>query len=107
MRPRMSSTRFFADGQSQPGATVFAGGGCISLAEGLEHLAALLGCHADAGVLDPEVQLDAVLWSANFSMPMTTSPLVGELDGVVAQVDEDLAQTQGVAHQAVGTSGGC
>jgi hypothetical protein len=64
-----------ADGQSQPGAAVFAGGGGIGLAEALEHLAALLGCHADAGVFDPEVQLDAVVMVATFSTPMTTSPL--------------------------------
>jgi hypothetical protein len=32
----------------------------VGLAEALEHLAALLGCHANAGVFDPEVQLDAL-----------------------------------------------
>jgi hypothetical protein len=64
----------------------------------LEHLAALLGGHPDAGVADPEVQFDRFvrgdLLDANDDLAF-----LGELDGVVAEVDEDLSKAQRIADQ--------
>ncbi len=86
-------------GQPQAGAAVFAGGGGVGLAEGLEHLAALFRGHADAGIAHPEVQLDAAVILGHLVNADDDLALFGELDGVVAQVDQHLPQPQRVADQ--------
>ena len=94
------------DGQPQPGATVFAGGRGIDLAETLEHFAALFGRHADAGIPDPEVQLDVVIGLGNFFNANDDFAGFGKFDGVIAQVNQNLPQPQGVADQRCGNIGG-
>ncbi len=44
--------QFFADGQSQPGAAVFAGGGGVGLGKGLKQFAGLFFGQPDTGVSD-------------------------------------------------------
>ncbi len=53
----------FADGQSQSGAAVFAGGGGIGLSEGLKKVFHLLICEPDAGVTHRELQRYLVFFS--------------------------------------------
>ena len=90
------------DGQTQPGAAEAARGGAVGLREGPEQPRLLLGVEPHAGVLDPAVQgvvvgVDALYFEADGDVA-----LLGELDGVGAQVDQHLAQPGGVAHQVAG-----
>ena len=90
------------DGQSQARAAVPARGRAVGLGEGLEDHGLLLGRNADARVLDAEVQADLVadpflLHDANDDLAV-----LGELDGVADQVDEDLGQPAGIADQRLG-----
>ena len=48
--------QLFADGQSQTGPAVFAGGGAIRLSEGLEQERNRVGGNSDAGVSDGETE---------------------------------------------------
>ena len=100
--PAHEFDQVFADDQPQPGAAVFARGAGIGLAETLEHLAALLWRHADTGVFDPEVQFDTVVMVGHFFDADDNFAGFGELDGVVAQVDQHLTQPQGVANEGCG-----
>ena len=92
------------DGQAQPGAAVLARRrGAIGLAEGLEDRLLLVRRNADAGVADAEMQSHRLRPSAyRVSRRTTTSPALGELDGVADQVDDDLPQPARVADQRVG-----
>ncbi|MNF72523.1 hypothetical protein D3C84_545030 [compost metagenome] len=94
------------DGQAQTGATVFAGGGAISLAERLKQPRALLGVHADAAVTHPEMQLCLLTHSTAQFYTEHDLALLGELRRIVAQVDQHLPQTQRVADQC-GRQIGC
>ena len=62
----------------------------------------LLRGHADAGVPDGELQGDPVLVPGDHLRGDDDFAGVGELDGVVGQVDQHLPQAQGVAHQGPG-----
>ena len=91
-----------ADGQAQPRATVFAGGGGIGLLKALEQLRHLCGRQADAGIAHLKAQhhLRCVL----FLHPHGDADLatLGELDGVVGIVDQNLPQAQRITHQIGG-----
>ena len=91
-----------ADGQAQPRAAVFAGGRGIGLLKTLEQLRHLFGGEAYAGITNFKAQhhLRRVL----FLHPHGDADLamLGELDGVVGVVDQNLPQAQRVAHQIGG-----
>ena len=83
------------DRQAEAGAAVVAGDRVVGLGEGLEQAGASLLGDADAGVDDLEGDLSG-------SDPAGTGPddhraLVGELDRVGGQVEEDLAEPQRIA----------
>ncbi len=87
-----------ADVQAQTGAAVAAGGRGIRLRELLEHARQQDGRDADAGVphLEPVARPRALLVHAG-DVEVDVA-LLRELDGVVDQVHEDLADAAGVAH---------
>ena len=92
-----------ADGQPQPRASILAGKRGVCLIEGLEEVRDLLRTHADAGVRDRELQ--ARMRSGRYLLRChlhQDRALVGELDGIVDQIDEDLAQPQGIADEEAG-----
>ena len=68
--------------------------------KGWKSLPTCSGGHADAGVAHREVQLDLLAGPLEQLRRSTTDlALLGELDRVVDEVDEDLAEPQRVAHQ--------
>ena len=89
------------DGQPQAGAAIAARGGAVGLAERLEQFVALLGGHANTGVAHPEVQFNAKVIAQVFFNTDDDLAVLGELDGVVAQVDQNLPQAQRVTHQVL------
>ena len=90
-----------ADGEPEPGAAETARGGGVGLLEALEQPGHLLPGQADARVAHLEAQQHLVgilLLDAHHHADLA---VLGELDGVVGVVDEDLAQAQRVAHQVL------
>ena len=80
---------FFGDGEPEPCATVFRGGGRRRLREGLEDALERLGVQPDPLILDAKTnrvltRLDAQRHDA----------VIGELGGVREQVEQDLCQPQ-------------
>ena len=98
-----------ADGEAEAGAAVPARDRRVRLAERLEQPAHLVGGDADAGVADVDVDLPR---STSFRRPAPVAAptrdddlaLLGELDGVRQQVEEDLAEPAQVADTAGGSS---
>ena len=93
------------DRQAQPGAAVPPRRRGVLLLERPEDPLLLVPGDADAGVAHGEPQADLALGcrpSPATSTRTTTSPGVGELDGVAHQVEQDLPQPAGVADQGVG-----
>ena len=96
------------DGQAQAGAAVLARGGGVGLGEGLEDQPLLFGRDADAGVAHLEMQKWRVRECASGERPPASVAanvaftrhsngdddlaVLGELQGVARQVDDDLAQ---------------
>ncbi|OHB38044.1 MAG: hypothetical protein A2882_15430 [Phenylobacterium sp. RIFCSPHIGHO2_01_FULL_70_10] len=84
---------FPADGKAEPRSAVPPGDGSVDLREPLEEtFLAVLG-NARSGVdhLDPQRRR---LGAARLADPEGDRAVVGELDGVAGQVDEDLAEPQ-------------
>ena len=88
-----------ADGQPEAGAAKLAGNRGVRLAEGLEELALLFGGHADAGILDIDLQPDTIINRQLATEKDGDRALRGEFDGVADQVDQQLRQTQRIADQ--------
>ena len=88
-----------ADGQAQAGAAELARGGDVRLAEGLEKARKHLGRDADAGVAHLEAQRHALACARLFGHGNGDLAVPSELDGVVAQVQQHLAQSRRVADQ--------
>ena len=88
-----------ADRQAQPGAAVLAGGGHVGLGERLKQLRRLFRRHADAGVAHRELELHLLADLFEQLDLQADLAVLGELDGVVDQVGEDLAEPQRVAAQ--------
>ncbi len=86
-----------ADGQAQPGAAVLAGGGHVGLRERLEQLRRLLRRHADAGVAHGELELHFLARAFEQFDVQPDLAALGELDRVVDEVGEDLAEAERVA----------
>jgi hypothetical protein len=94
-----------ADGEAEPGAAVLAGGGHVGLREGLEELRRLFGRHADARVAHGELELHLVARALEQLDVEPDLAALGELDGVVDEVGEDLAEAQRVAEQVFRKAG--
>ena len=92
----------FADGQSQSRAAVFAGGGSVGLGKCLKQFGGLFCRHADAGVTYGKAQSCLVFGFVHQFRRHHYFPVVGELNGVVGEIEQYLAQTQRVAHQGLG-----
>ncbi len=90
------------DGQAQSRAAVFACDGTVRLLEGLEKFSALIGRHADAGVLDGETQ-QGFRFVREFRADLHDD-LAGlrEFHRVADEVEHDLTQPVRVAHDCVG-----
>ena len=93
------------DGQTQTGAAVAAAGGAVGLPEALEQMADLLLRQADARVTHGKPQGHVVLILVRQGDQNLDLSLVGELDRVVAVVDQHLAQAQRITHHQVGHVG--
>ena len=91
-----------ADGQPQPGAAVLAGGGHVGLRERLEQLRRLLRGHADARVAHGELELHLLAGAFEQFDVQPDLAALGELDGVVDEVRQDLAEAERVAQQMLG-----
>ncbi len=87
------------DGQPQAAAAEAPRGGGIGLLEALEEPAHLLGRHADARVTHLEAQQHAPAVALHHPHAHVDLAALGELDRVVGEIDEDLAQPQGIAHE--------
>ena len=87
------------NGQPQPGAAEAARGRSVHLLEGAEQQADLVGGNADARV--PHLNADFYpVFAFRFKPDLNDDFAPGrELDGVAAQVDQDLAQAPGIALQ--------
>ncbi len=85
--------------QTQTGASGLARQRVVSLTEGLEQRPYVLARQADAGVLNADAQLHAVLVLFLKHGPGDDGAFAGELDRVADQVGEDLLQAQRVADQ--------
>ena len=89
--------QLLGDRQSESRAAIFAGGRGVGLLEGLEQALDLRLAHADAGIahgkLD-ELAVGGVLQNANLDRDLA---LLGELDGVVAEIDQDLTEPERIA----------
>jgi hypothetical protein len=106
MSPPISSQRRCADREAEAGAAVFARGGGVDLAEGLEQPVDPVRGDADAGVADRELEQHAIrrgrrrIAGIGERAPAhldRDAAARGELDGVVDEVDEHLAQAGDVA----------
>ncbi len=93
------------DRQPESGAAIAARGRAVGLAEALEQASALLFAQADAGVLDREMQQDIMLADLALRHLDPDLALLGELDRVVAVIDQDLAQAQRITDQGLGQAG--
>ena len=90
------------DGQAQAGAAVLARGGHVGLGERLEQFRRLLRRHADAGVAHGELELHLFAGAFEQFDLQPDFALLGELDGVVDEVGEDLAEPERIAAQILG-----
>ena len=96
------SCQLAGDGQSQPGATKTPGSRVIRLHEWFKQTLLGLFTHADTVVGDMKLQRDP-FWRALSQQGAHRHPALpllpaGELDGVVDQVEQYLAQPSGIAH---------
>src|SRR6185369_13786152 len=89
-----------ADGEAETGAAEAPGDAAVGLGEGGEQVFQVFGRDADAGVADREVQPDALFRQGFGLADADLDFAVGrELDGIADQVDQNLAEAQGVAEQ--------
>ena len=86
--------------QAQAGAAVLARDRAVGLLKALEQAVPLLGQDADAGVADLEAQQHSVVAALLQQHAQADRTALGELDRVVAEVDQHLTQAQRVADQA-------
>ena len=97
--------QLFGYRQAKAGAAIIAGGRGVGLLEGLEQALDLRLGHADAGIahgkLD-ELAVGGILQNANLDGDLA---LLGELDGVVAEIDQDLTEPERIAAEMGGDRG--
>ncbi len=85
-----------ADGQAQAGAAVDAGGGSVDLGEALEQLGLLSLGEPGPGVLHRQVQAGEF---GIVSHPQPHTAMVGELDRIADEIEQDLPQPAGIHHR--------
>ncbi len=86
-----------ADGQSQAGTAEIPRGGGVGLHKGVEDLIDLFRAHADAGITDMQMQPFFPVGDTQMHLP-----LMGKLDGVAEQIEQNLLQPVGIAMQLQG-----
>ena len=95
--------QLIGNGQTQPGAAETAGGGSVGLGKGGEQPRLRLVVHADAVVDDAEFHRDPLRRALHQQSPHRDTAqarfAAGEFDRIIDQIDQYLAQAQGVAHQ--------
>src|SRR5439155_12377418 len=87
------------DGRPEPGAAEAARGGLVCLREALEDFGLRFGRDADAGVADREFQAHLLSRLALRRDVHRDATLLGELERVADQIDQDLAQVMRIAAQ--------
>ncbi len=90
------------DAKSQTGAAVATRGRTVGLAECLKDLLLFFGRNPDAGVTDHEVQIDLRFFERIDRDDDDDFALLGELERVADQVDDDLSESPGIADERVG-----
>ena len=88
-----------ADREAEARAAVLARGGHVGLRERLEQLRRLLRRHADAGVAHGELELHLLAGAFELFDVEPDLAVLGELDRVVDEVGQNLAEAQRVAEQ--------
>src|SRR5690554_5206442 len=94
--PAHTGDDFTTQGQAQSGAAIFARGRAIRLTEAFKNPLLCLGGNPDTGILNGNVQLQAIV-----RLPLKFSgqqdlPDIGKLDGVPQQIGNDLPQAGGI-----------
>src|SRR5580700_5952404 len=80
------------DGQPQPCASVGACRGPVSLSERIEDRNLLLGRNADTSICDCKMEFEVVRSSRSCFDVDNHLALLGELDGIADQIDDELSQ---------------
>ena len=83
--------------QAEAGAAVISSGGAIRLNERFENSGLLLGSNADAGIGNDGVQAHIAIAPFADSQADDHFAAMREFDGVAGEIDDDLAQTAGIA----------
>ena len=105
MRPPINSTSLRRDREAEAGAAMFARRGHVRLGERLEQFRRLLARHADAGVAHGELELHFLAGAFEQIDVQADLAALGELDGVVDEVGQDLTEAKRVAEQLLGNRG--
>jgi len=87
------------DGKAEAGATIAAAGRGLALHEGLENLRHVAALDADAGVADLAAEQHLLPGTLDHLHAYGDAARRRELDRVVEQLDQHLAQAQCIAHQ--------
>ena len=103
--PAHQFDQHFADRQPQARATKAAGCRRFSLGEACEHMGLLFRSDPDAGIFDRKLNGDPIRGCLQPAQNHHHLAMRGELDGVTAQVDQNLLQPHGIAQQHVGQGG--
>src|SRR5262249_25323709 len=94
------------DGKPEPGPAVFSAHRAIDLRESLEDERGLLRRDADAGIGDGEFEAQALILAREAGDAEHDAPVRRELDGVVEEIEEHLAQAAGIALEPARHVGG-
>ena len=94
-----------ADGESEAGTAETAGGGGVGLGERHEEAGDLFLGHADAGITDGKAEVGLSGDGMRALDIEDDLAVLGELDGVANEVEEDLPETAGVGADARGDVG--
>ena len=87
------------DGQTQAGAAKAAGGGLVCLTEFLEEAVLDVWGHADPGIAHADLHQQLGLVAGETAKGQLDLAYLGEFEGVTTEVQQDLADAQGVPHQ--------
>ncbi len=95
-----------ADGEAEPRAAVATGGGGVDLREFFEESVEPVGRNANAGIANAKGDLVATIEERVAGDVNGDFTVIGELDGVGEEVDEDLPEAGDVADDSVGRARG-
>ena len=99
--PAHEPDQLVGDGHFQARSAKAAGGAGVLLLKGAENTVDELGIHADAGVVDPEHQIQRPLPQEHLAEGDGDLPLAGEFHRVGKEADDHLANSQLAAHHPV------